>query len=421
MASSPTLISPSVQHRVGGLLIALLLAGCGRTPTPSAGGSGTPSVSATPVAAAVTGTPGGELSYAEINARYTAPVPQADNGWPIVKPLFVAAAEGQPAPWERYETLAISDKPADLAVFDKEVLPRVKESFSKPAFLESHQLLSGKDPLSLYYRHLRTLCDQVAERADLLWKTGKKGEALDLLKLPLSLAKALQNRPETVSLNLFSSAYANSSLRDVADWVSTNQMKDPELTQASRMLAEFRPSYAHLAACLSVDFAQLDNSIKDEPIRTEVLGLGMAEAKDLDLWSRQLSQLKSDASKLYSFEATDPQAFNQAVLKMEPQVHGLVLEYPELTTMQKHAYASYLATELALALEKMRLSKTKAPEQKALFKATFAGDSGAQEAALALLTVVYKPGEVPQSFAINGRGKVFALASPDGNVSFYQR
>lgn len=421
MATSPT-ISPSLQHRVGGLLIALLLAGCGKTPTPSASGTGTPSMSATtPIAATASATPGGELSYAEINTRYTAPVPEADNGWPIVKPMFVPAAEGQPAPWERYETLAISDKPADLAIFDKEVLPRVKEGFSKPAFVESHQLLSGKDPLSLYYRQLRTLCDRVGERAELLWKAGKKGEALDLLKLPLSLAKALQSRPETVSLNLFSSAYASSSLRDIADWVSTNQMKEPELSQAARMLAEFRPSYAHLTACLSVDFAQLDNSIKDQPTRTEVLGLGMAEAKDLDLWSKQLSQLKSDASKLYSFEATDPQAFNQAVLKMEPQVHGLVLEYPELTTMQKHAYATYLATELALTLEKMRLSKTKAPEQQALLEATFAGDTDAQAAAAALLTVVYKTGEVPQSFAINGRGKVFALASPDGNVSFYQR
>lgn len=404
-----------------GLFLALYLSGCTQAPSPPAPAPTTAASSTPTLPTDISATPAGELSYAEINARYAATVPESDNGWPIVKPLLKPAVEGQAAPWDRYEALAISDKPADLAVFDKEVLPKLKEGFSKPTFFEPHQLLSGRDPLSLHYRQLRTLCDQIAERSDLLWEAGNKGEALELLRLPLSLSKALQRRPETVSLNLFSSAYASSALRDIADWTSTNSLKEPELSQASELLAEFRPSYSHLTDCLSVDFAQLDNSIKDGPTRTEVLGLGMASPEDLKLWSEQVGQLRADAQKLYEVEGADPRTFNQAVLKMSPQVHGLVLEYPELTTMQKHAFATYLATELALALERMRLSDIKAPDEKALLEAVFAGDAGAQQAATELLTVQYPAGQVPKTFAINGRGKVFALAAPDGKITFYQR
>ena len=196
MASPHPISSRFARRALACGLFSFCLAGCTQPPstpvTPTAAVSGTPAPAATPASAS----PTGQISYAEINARYTAAVPEADNGWPIVRPLLTANPDGQ-SPWERYEALAISEKPADLAVFDKEVLPMLREGFSKPVFFEPHQLLSGKDPLSLQYRRLRALCDQTAERAELLWKAGKKGEALALLELPLSLAKALQSRPET--------------------------------------------------------------------------------------------------------------------------------------------------------------------------------------------------------------------------------
>jgi hypothetical protein len=360
------------------------------------------------------------VSYTEIVESYQGPVTEADNGWPVIKPLLVPSEPDGLAPYDRIESLDLAENPDDLTYFDKEVLPKLREGFSKSFFVDPHPLLSGKDPLSPYYRNLRHLCDLLAQRADMLWAAGKKSEALEMLRLPLSLAKAVQSRPETVSVSLFSSAYASTALRDIADWASTNSLKEPELSQAAEMLAEYRPSYDHLVSSITVDFAQLDSSIKDEPTRTEVLGLGLAKQEDIDVWASQLRGLRSDALKLFGFQPVDPQTFNATVMTMSPQVQGLVLDYPGLTTMQKHAYATYLATELALALERHRLSGSKEPlDAGKLLDQTFGQDKAARAAAEAFLE--YRPGQVAGSFALVGRGKVFQLAAPEGEVTFYQR
>jgi hypothetical protein len=408
-------ISPSKALRcrasVAAGLLALALCGCGQKPGP------TPSPSTTPPAS-TTATPGAEVSYAEITERYQAPVADDQNGWPAIKALLAPTSEGQIPLSERLPNGL--DNAADLAYFDKHVLPVVRESFSKPFFLEPHPLLSGRDPLNFFYRDLRGICDLVAERADLLWKAGKGKEALDLLKLPLGLARAMQSRPETVSVNLFSGpSYANAALRRVADWASDNSLKGAELDLARKMLADFRPSYKHITDSISVDFAQFENSIADEPTRTEILGLGMAKPEDIELWKSQLRTLAVDARSLYSLTPEDPQSFNQAVAKMAPPVQGLVGEYPQHSTQQKLAYCTYLATEMALALENHRLGKDKsALDPKQLLDAAFAGDQQAREAAEALL--IYTPGKSSENFALTGRGDVFKLAVPEPPV-FYQR
>lgn len=423
MATPPT----APRHRThatfllaGGLSLSLL-AGCqapARTaPTPAPSGSPVAAATGTPAA---TGPVAETMLYAEITGRYQAPVNEAENGWPILKPKLQPETPDGPLPSERLGALSLSDKPEDLAFFDKEVLPILQQSFSKPAFVETHPLLMGKDPLTANYRDLRQLCELLGQRADLLWKQGKKKEALEMLRLPLSLAKALQSRPETVSVNDFSSSYARAALRDIADWAGDNSLKGAELEQAAKMLAEYRPHYAHVVETITVDFAQLENSINDKAIREENLGLGLARTQDLTLWKEQLRGLLDEAKKLYGFQPSDAQLFNDEVMKMSAQVHGLVIDYPQITTQQKHAYASYLATELALALERHRLSGNKKPLEAAkLVETTFAGDADAQEAANALL--VYKPGQAPGSFTISSRGDVFKLLSPEGFVTFYQR
>ena len=395
----------------GGLILTLLCAGCSQAPKPST------TSSPTPAAVIASASPSGEVGYAVLIEQYQAPVPETENGWPILKPLLVPPDETTPPLTERLESL---DKPADLAYFDKEVLPKLKEAFAKPAFFDPHPLLSGRDPLNFHYRDLRRLCDLVAARADLLWSADKKGEALELLRLPLGLAKAMQSRPETVSVNLFSGpSYANASLRDIADWASDNSLKGAELDQAAKLLAEYRPEYKHIIETISVDFAQFESSLDDTDTRNETLGLAMAKPEDIELWKKQMRALSVDAKMLYGFEPGDADKFNKAVMKMAPQVQGLVSDYPAHSTQQKLAYATYLATELALGLERHRLSGEKKPlDAGKLLEQTFAADEEAKKAAAALLE--YQPGESSGSFSLVGRGDAFKLAVPEG-PTFYQR
>lgn len=409
MASSPIQSRPLRAALIGGLL-AVLTTGCNRPPEPA-----TPSATPPP---AVSASPGVSVAYTEITDRYQASPPEGDNGWPLLRPLLGSSDAGEPPLSEKLE--AGLDSPADIAYFDQKVLPLVEQAFQKPAFFEPHPLLSGRDPLNFHYRDLRQVCDLITERAEQLWKEGKKSEALELLKLPLGLARAMQSRPETVSVNLFSGPfYANSALRIVAEWASDNTLKGAELEQARQILARHRPSYAHIVDTIAVDFAQFENSLGDETTRTEILGLGLAKPEDVELWKAQMRSLLADAQKLYGLEPGDAQTFNQSVSKMAPQVQGLVGEYPQHSTQQKLAYATFLATEMALTLEKHRQSTEKKPlDAAALLETTFGDDGEARKAAEALL--VYKPGPTSQNFAISGKADVFALVVPEAPL-FYQR
>lgn len=400
---------------VSGLALSLWSSGCTGKPAPG------PSGSASPAAVATSATPANfdTLSFEQVSELYEAPVAEGDNGWPLVRPLLVAANSETPPVFDRLQALDLSQA-ADLAYFDKDVLPTLKSAMSKPSFLENHPLLSGRDPLMMQYRSLRTLCELVGQRADLFWSAGERDKALELVGLPLSLAKAMQSRPETVSVNLFSQGYATTSLSLLADWAADGSLVEPQLTQTRTLLAENRPSYRHLRDCMAVDFAQLENSINDEGTRTEVLGLGMAKPEELTRWVEQIRGLQDDAQAMYGFQPVDPAKFNDEVMKQSPQVHGLVLDYPPTVEAQKRSYASFLATELAVALEQIRVAKSPAPDVDKLLADTFGEDEEAVKAAHAFLQLDYKPGQPLKTFIIGGRPEAFQLTAPEA-PPFYQR
>lgn len=376
------------------------------SPTPAASG-GSPTVLATP------------LSYEEIIERYQASAETAENGWPELKAFLDGSDDGASSGMEKAAELEL-DKPADAAVFDEKILPVLRSAFTKKVFTGAPKLLSGQDPINPHYRDLRALCDLLTKRADQLWTSGKKEQALEFVELPLSLAHALQSRPETVSVNDFSSKYAAVSLATVADWASTNTLVQPQLDTLRSVLAKYRPDYDHMALSISVDFASLENSLDNQEVRTGILGLGLSKSEEIKQWKEQLRSLRGEAQKLYALAPIDAKAFNDAILKLAPPIQGIVVDYPNIAAMQKRSHASYLATELALTLEKHRLSKSQeslTAEQ--VFEQTFASDTSAQKVAQALLEV--RPGPTPSQFTIAGRSGMFTLVSPDPNVIFYQR
>lgn len=396
----------------GALLGLLLTAGCSQKPVVH------PSPMGTPVAVATAVSSEG-LTYEEILERYQAPLGDEQNGWSVLRPLLVAVEPDVPVVFDRLSLLDLSN-PDDLAFFDKEAYPTLKEALTKPFFVEPYPLLSGRDPLMMHYRSLRTICDLLGQRADLLWAEGKKDEALEMSSLPLSLAKAMQARLETVSVNLFSLGYSNTSLGHLAEWAAEGSLKEPELAKAREILAKNRPDYGHLRSSLDVDFAQLEHSLGDETTRTEVLGLGLARAEDVKTWVQEVRGLKEEAQKLYGPAPDAAQSFNDAVMKSSAQVRGLVLDYPPMLEMQKRNYASYLATELALALESYRLAKKKTPALESLLSELFSGDEQAQQQVEAMLLVQYATDSVPENFLIAAKPDAFKVTAPDG-VSFYQR
>lgn len=408
------------SRQLGCLAIALhLFLGVGCQNPPKTNPSGSPTAAATSNASsspAVVATP---ISDTEIISLYQAPTEPTQNGWTDLKPFFGGSEDSAALDMETVGELDL-DKPAHVAVFDEKVVPFLQAAFSKPAFTASAALLSGQDPINFHYRDLRTLCDMLTKRADQLWDGQQKDKALPLIELPLRLAHALQSRPETVSVNDFSSKYASSSLATIADWASTNSLTQPELDTLIANLASYRPDYDHLVLSISVDFAQLENSLSNQEVRTGILGLGLSRPEEIEGWKKQLQGLRPEAQKLYGLHPIDPKAFNDAILKLAPPIQGIVIDYPNVAAMQKRSFASYLATELALVLEKHRISKTKKPlTSEEAFAQAFGANSKAEQVAKALLEV--RLGATPSQFTVAGRTGMFALVTPDPNVVFYER
>ncbi len=417
MATSRRPLSRQISQ-FGALALALQLflnSGCqpATDPSPTFSASTTPAATGSPAAVA---TP---LSYEEILQRYQASVKPSENGWSELSAFLKGTAEEAPTEMENAAELDL-DIPADATAFDDKVLPLLRSAFTKTAFTGAPKLLSGQDPINPHYRDLRALCDLLTKRADQLWASDKKEQALELVELPLSLAHSLQSRPETVSVNDFSSKYAAVALATIADWASTNTLVQPQLDTLSSILAKYRPDYDHMALSISVDFASLENSIDNQEIRTGILGLGLSKPEEIKQWKEQLRSLRGEAQKLYDLTPIDAKAFNDAVLKLAPPIQGIVVDYPNIAAMQKRSHASYLATELALTLEKHRLAKGKESlTSEQTFERTFASDAVARQVAQALLEV--RPGPTPSQFTIAGRSGMFTLVSPDPNVIFYQR
>ncbi len=371
------------------------------SPTPAATTAATPSASPVDTAS---------LSISEITEQYESPVDEAQNGLPSLLPLLTDEAQT-----DRLSELSL-EKKEDLAYFDGEIAPLLQSAFRQPYFLPAHKLLSGQQELN--YRSLRRLVELATERAQLHWEAGQKDQALELVGLPLTLAKAMQSRPETVSVNLFSSSYANFSLDRIGGWLGDGQLNADEMVQLSKLLAENRPQYEHLEKSISVDFSQISNSL-DDPETRNSLGMSFAKPEDIDVWKKELLSLYGPAKALYTTEQIDPRIFNDAVLKVSPQIQGLVIDYPTVVTMQKHAFSAYLATELALTMERHRLSKDGAVlDQSSLLKETFPEDERAAQVADALLEM--KKGTLPGDFQIVGRASLFELMSPGAPAVFYE-
>lgn len=410
----------SQTHTLGGLALTLALifgSGCNNPTTPVA--TSTPVASATPQSSNSPTAEASPVSYEEIARLYQEPAEESGNGWPELQKFLAGSQDGGSSGMEVASALDLSE-PADAATFDSKILPLLKSAFQKSAFTGAPKLLSGQDPINPYYRDLRALCDLLTQRADQLQSSGKKEQAVELVGLPLALAHALQSRPETVSVNDFSSKYAAASLATIADWASTNALSAPQLDQLLALLAKYRPDYHHMVLSISVDFVQLENSLDDQGVRTEILGLGLSRPEEIQSWKDQLRALRVDAEKLYGVAPIDAKAFNDVIAKLAGPIQGIVIDYPNVAALQKRSYASYLATELALTLEKHRLSKPKeglTPEQ--AFQQTFGSDTTSAKVAEAMLEV--RTGKNPGQFTVAGRPGMFALVSPDPHVVFYER
>jgi len=326
-------------------LIGLILLGCGLSachkpdevrPTPAATG--------TPVAMETvqpTSTPSPELSrtpdFEEVTQRYEVPIPEGSDGYPLLKQLL--SEEGEPP------DLNDSD---GVQRFDAEYLPVLKEAFQKPHFAADDSLVVGEYG-EVNYLGVRTLVNLLLQRADLLWREGERQQALELVALPLELSDSMQSRPETVSVNLFSSSYADAAVGQIQAWIEESELTPGEYQSLKQTLSEHAPEYEHVEETVTVDFAQLLNSLETEEGRNR-LGIGTVEESTLDTWRDQLGEIFVESQALYGEAPVDPEIFNRSVREASGPIQGLVIDYPEVATMQKHAYAKYKATELGLAL-----------------------------------------------------------------------
>lgn len=239
------------------------------------------------------------------------------------------------------------DSEADRTQFDTHLLPLLRQAFTAEVFAPAGELAVGDS--SLDYRGLRHLVGLVAQRAEQHWLKGDKESALELASYPLSLARAMQARPETASANLFSQGYASITLDLIPLWLESQKL-DPEVVASLRQaLKENSPSYGHVEQTVTVDFAQLLNSLETSEGRGR-LGIGMVEKRTLEIWTAQVLQLYAEAKKLYSPGGGGLDSFNDAFRASAEPIQGVVIPYPEVATSQKHFFAKYKSTELGLAL-----------------------------------------------------------------------
>lgn len=364
-----------------------------------------------------------ERRFFELIKAYEAPVTAQDNGWTLMKPLLgkdLSSTTGASLS-ERIDGLDLSRK-ADLAFFDERVLPVVRQAFVRKNFLGPHKLLLGQDPLNPHYRTLRRICELVGERAGILFKQGKSKEALALIELPLSLNEAMERRPETVSIGLFSLSFAQAGLRPLNAWLKTGAPTPAQLAPVGQLLKRLRPNLAHLQQMVAVDFAQLDHSLATETIRSQVLGLGMSSPADIATWRAEVVELLPITQALIDPRApgaTDPvRAFNLAVVKLSTPVQGLILEYPAMLASVRFGYASYLATEVAVELKRQQV-KGVAVAQKSDNAVSVLFQDSPEALAAAKELMLITPDVDGDGFVILGQAKPFKAISPESPPMLY--
>lgn len=294
--------------------------------------------------------------FSELSKRYEETVDSKDNGWLILKPVLLKLESGVGLEGKDVLSLRL-DKLEDRKFFDKSLLPLLRAGFSRPFFYAPHQLLQGKDPLIPYYRLLRGLCQLTVQRAQLAFEARDIGLALELVELPLRLAKATQSRPQTVSTALFSQSYAQTSLDTLDRWIKTDSLSVADLKAIEDMLLANSPSYSHLKETVLVDFAMLENSLKDDGTREQILGLGLLSDQEKNGYLAQIEGLLELTQALLEPDNFKDEAFTKAVLSLSPELQGLILEYPGMLTSLKLGTVSFYASQLGFRMKRLQAGK----------------------------------------------------------------
>ncbi len=301
--------------------------------------------------------------------------------------------------------------------FDKVVLPLFEEIASKPIFASTQRLLAGRAQVD--YRELRRLVQAVNDRAAQAWEAGDRAQAVKLFGWPLALAHSMQARPETVSVNLFSYSYMGSSLDLLQEWLTLSNPNVEDLERIAEQLRKFRPDHDHLVRTITVDFAQLHNSLGEESVRGN-LGVAFSGEELLEAWREELLGLHQRGLELYKKPLMEKEAFNDSIRKASPQLQGLIIDYPEVLTMQRRWYTYYLAMELAVAIElQAQKQKSETVDPGRVATELFAEDEPATFGLNSYLEL--KAGSEPGRFTLVGRKEVFKLISPDEELLFYKR
>ena len=348
--------------------------------------------------------------FETLTTAYELPVAENEDGYKLIKPLL----SGQLPPELGEDLLAFRlETPEQKQIFDSHLLPILEESFSRPYFVTSQKLEAGEEQAD--FRSLRRIIKLLATRADQLWMEGDRDRALTLVSLPLQLSASMRNRPETVSVNLFSSTYAEFALALMPKWLETESLP-PEVQQKLLvMVRKYAPSYSHLQETVSVDFAQLSNSLQSEKGR-ENLGIGQLESTTLKKWLSQLDQIYSEAIQLYTPGSDEGKVFNEQVLKASTLIQGLVIDYPQIATMQRHSFAKYKSTELGMTLLSPEGASLKALSSAETIERIFASQPDNLLVLKDLLVVEYQG----NSLRVMGKVGEFDLLAPGVGPIFFE-
>ena len=366
------------------------------TPEPMASSQATPEASSTPAEVV------DEAVFVAVTERYEAEPESGQNGFEVLEPLLNSQLpEGL---GDDLEMVSL-DEPEQIKAFDSKLLPTLKKGMGRKGFVPKARLLAGEGDIN--YRGLRHLVSLLGTRAEQRLEQGDVKGATELVEMPLSLASAMQSRPETVSVNLFSAGYASTSVAWIQGALESGALDAETIARLQKVLAANSPSYPHLQETITVDFAQLVNSLNIEEGRA-MMGIGQVEESTLESWRKQLFEIYARATKLYETSPGSAEAFNQTVMQAAVPIQGLVLDYPEVVTMQKRYFAEYKATELGLALVGPEAARWKDVPSGELVEQYFA-DQPETVAALKELVKVERDG---QTFKVVGRLEHFELLAP---------
>jgi len=183
----------------------------------------------------------------------------------------------------------------------------------------------------------------------------------------------------------------------------------------SRVLRENTPSYQHLQETVVVDFAQLTNSLQSDDGR-KLLGIGQVEDATLATWTEQLADIFEEAEELYGHEPTDAEDFNEKVMSAAVPIQGLVIDYPEVSTMQKHSFVKYKATELGVALLGSDGQELRALPSEELIGQFFDGDEASSEVLKSLIRVEADE----SSIRVLGQAGQFEMLAPGVEPVFFE-